>query len=181
MENSPLRKGALRGSWFGGMSALFLICGEIPELSFFLFLDRIQVSFTLRGKQGGFPGRFPIVSGKGPDCVPDPSGPECTQSRASPFASDVAPLTRESQGNFCSGRSLAIFDRREISATSRFDKITTRYEYWEVLSPPSVCFNREFPYIFVYCFSCRYLVELGLRQLGLPAPKNHACILEPRV
>ena len=26
-------------------------------------------------------------------------------------------------------------------------------------------------YIFVYCFSCRYLVELGLRQLGLPVPK----------
>ena len=30
--------------------------------------------------------------------------------------------------------------------------------------------NREFPYIFVYCFSCRYVVELGLRQLGLPVP-----------
>ena len=29
------------------------------------------------------------------------------------------------------------------------DKITTRYEYWEALSPPSVYFNREFPYIFV--------------------------------
>ena len=28
--------------------------------------------------------------------------------------------------------------------------------------PPSVYLNREFPYIFVYCFSCRYLVELGL-------------------
>ena len=26
----------------------------------------------------------------------------------------------------------------------------------------------NFSYIFVYCFSCRYLVELGLRQLGLP-------------
>ena len=26
--------------------------------------------------------------------------------------------------------------------------------------------------IFVYCFSCRYLVELGLRQLGLPLPKS---------
>ena len=25
--------------------------------------------------------------------------------------------------------------------------------------------------IFVYCFSCRYLVQLGLRQLGLPAPE----------
>ena len=25
--------------------------------------------------------------------------------------------------------------------------------------------------MFVYCFSCRYLVELGLRQLGLPVPK----------
>ena len=36
--------------------------------------------------------------------------------------------------------------------------------------PPSVHFNREFPYIFVYCFSCRYLVELGLRQLDLPVP-----------
>ena len=61
-----------------------------------------------------------------------------------------------------------------ISATGRpqFDKIATRYEYWEVLSPPSVYLNREFPYIFVYCFSCRYLVELGLRQLGPPVPKN---------
>ena len=34
---------------------------------------------------------------------------------------------------------------------------------------------------FAYCFSCRYLVELGLRQLGLPAPKknilaNYLCI-----
>ena len=28
-------------------------------------------------------------------------------------------------------------------------------------------FDREFLYIFVYCFSCRYLVELGLRQVGL--------------
>ena len=33
-------------------------------------------------------------------------------------------------------------------------------------------FNREFPYIFGYCFSCRYLVELGLRQLGLPVPNR---------
>ena len=33
-------------------------------------------------------------------------------------------------------------------------------------------FSREFLYIFVYCFSCRYLVELGLRQLGLPVPNN---------
>ena len=31
-------------------------------------------------------------------------------------------------------------------------------------------FNQEFPYIFVYCFSCRFLVELGLRQLGLRVP-----------
>ena len=27
--------------------------------------------------------------------------------------------------------------------------ITTRCEYWEVLSPPSVYFSKEFPYIFV--------------------------------
>ena len=47
-----------------------------------------------------------------------------------------------------------------------------RYEYWEILSPPSVYLNREFPYIFVYCFSCRCLVELGLRQLGLPVLKK---------
>ena len=122
----------------------------------------------------------------------------------------------------------------ELSGT-QFDKITTRYEYWEVLSPPSVYCYRECPYIFVpitsfgglfwgskqgekdkevekegtqnatktatilwrflfaifeyetgdlfkilaifcppievtaifvYCFSCRYLVEQGLRQLG---------------
>ena len=33
----------------------------------------------------------------------------------------------------------------QLSGT-QFDKITTRYE---VLSPPSVYFNREFPYIFV--------------------------------
>ena len=26
--------------------------------------------------------------------------------------------------------------------------------------------------IFVYCFSCHYLVELGLRQLGLPVPNT---------
>ena len=32
-------------------------------------------------------------------------------------------------------------------------------------SPPN-----EVTGIFVYCFSCRYLVELGLRQLGLPVP-----------
>ena len=32
-------------------------------------------------------------------------------------------------------------------------------------------FSKEFPYISVYCFSCRYLVELG-QQLGLPAPKE---------
>ena len=37
--------------------------------------------------------------------------------------------------------------------------------------PPSVYFNREFPYVFGYCFSCRYLVELGPRQLGLPVLK----------
>ena len=36
------------------------------------------------------------------------------------------------------------------------------------MSHPSVYLNREFPYIFVYCFFCRYLVELGLPQLGLP-------------
>ena len=57
----------------------------------------------------------------------------------------------------------------QLSGT-QFDKTTTRYEYWEVLSPPSVYFNREFPYIFVYCFSCRYVVELGLRQVGLRVP-----------
>ena len=27
---------------------------------------------------------------------------------------------------------------------------------------------REFPYVFVYCLSCRYLAQPGLRQLGLP-------------
>ena len=32
---------------------------------------------------------------------------------------------------------------------TQFDKIATRYEYWEVLSLPSAYFNREFPYIFV--------------------------------
>ena len=127
-----------------------------------------------------------------------------------------------------------------------WDKTTTRYEYWEVLSPPSVCFDRESPYVFVphtsiggqflgfemyrcrgkrkirrkkakqtrqwekqiyshpkggckfgcfyyktgeqvtlltkncppsgvcavfvYCFSSRYLVELGLQKLGLTIP-----------
>ena len=39
-------------------------------------------------------------------------------------------------------------------------------------------FTREFPYIFVYCFSCRYLVELGLRQLGLPVLKQKLCSAE---
>ena len=29
---------------------------------------------------------------------------------------------------------------------------------------PSVCFNRDFPYVFVYCFSCGYLAQLGLLQ-----------------
>ena len=33
-------------------------------------------------------------------------------------------------------------------------------------------FNREFLYIFVYSFSCRYLANLGLQQLGVPVP-NH--------
>ena len=37
---------------------------------------------------------------------------------------------------------------------------------------PSLCLLGEFPYIFVYCFSCRYLVELGLRQLGVPVAEN---------
>ena len=37
-------------------------------------------------------------------------------------------------------------------------------------------FNREFPYIFVYCFSCRYLVQLGLRQLGPPVPTTSLAI-----
>ena len=32
-------------------------------------------------------------------------------------------------------------------------------------------FNKEFPHVFVYCFSCRYLAQLGLPQLGLPVPK----------
>ena len=33
------------------------------------------------------------------------------------------------------------------------------------------CPSTEVTAIFVYCFSCRYLVERGLRQLGLPVPK----------
>ena len=32
---------------------------------------------------------------------------------------------------------------------TQFDMITTRYEYCEVLSPPSVCCNQEFPYTVV--------------------------------
>ena len=61
--------------------------------------------------------------------------------------------------------------RPQLSGT-HFDKRTPRYEDWEVLSPLSVYFKREFPYVFVYCFSCRCLVELDLRQLGLPDPKE---------
>ena len=41
--------------------------------------------------------------------------------------------------------------------------------------PPSMCCIREFPYIFVYCFSCRHVAQLDLQQLGplaLPAPKE---------
>ena len=53
---------------------------------------------------------------------------------------------------------------------TQFDKITTRYEHWEVLSLPFVHFDGEFRLIFLYCFSCRYLAQLGLRQLGLPVP-----------
>ena len=61
---------------------------------------------------------------------------------------------------------------RKNGLTSLFKEVRVfkGHEYWEVLSPPSVCLNREFPCVFVYCFSCRYLVELGLRQLGLPVP-----------
>ena len=33
-------------------------------------------------------------------------------------------------------------------------------------------FDKEFPCIFVYCFFCRHLAQLGLRQLGLPVPKD---------
>ena len=36
---------------------------------------------------------------------------------------------------------------------TQFDKITTRYEYWEVLSPPSVYFNREFVFFFLSSLS----------------------------
>ena len=49
---------------------------------------------------------------------------------------------------------------------------TPKYNFGEVLSAPPAYLNRELSYIFVYCLSCRYLVELGLRQLGLPVP-NH--------
>ena len=39
--------------------------------------------------------------------------------------------------------------------------------------PLPLCNSRgECPGLFVYCFSCRYLVGLGLRQLGLPVSKG---------
>ena len=53
---------------------------------------------------------------------------------------------------------------------TQFGKVTTAYEYWESLSPFSAQFDREFLYMLVYCLCCRYLAQLGLRQLRLPAP-----------
>ena len=65
-----------------------------------------------------------------------------------------------------------------LTACDNRKPITTRYEYWEVLPPLSAYFNREFLFVFVYCFSCRYLRELGLRQLGLAVPKTRIDTLE---
>ena len=65
-----------------------------------------------------------------------------------------------------------IWNRKTQLSGTQFDKMTMRYEYWEVLSPPSVCFAGEFSQVLVYCFFSRYLAQLGLRQLGLPVPKT---------
>ena len=59
--------------------------------------------------------------------------------------------------------------RKQLSGT-QFDKITSRYEYLEVFSPPSVYSTRECPFLLVCYFSCRYLAQLGLRHLDLPVP-----------
>ena len=39
---------------------------------------------------------------------------------------------------------------------------STVCDFRGVSSPPSAYGNREFPYVSVYCFSCRYLAQLGL-------------------
>ena len=47
---------------------------------------------------------------------------------------------------------------------TQLDKITTKNEYWDGLSPPYVYLDGEFRYIFV----CRFFVVVG--QLGLHVP-----------
>ena len=60
---------------------------------------------------------------------------------------------------YCGG-GLNIGNKETQLLGTQFDRITTRYEYCEVLSPPAVYFNREFPYA-----GC--LLELGTKVVCL--------------
>ena len=100
-------------------------------------------------------------------CLPATTHASCTQCFSMP---------RAARGGWVFGILNSETGRTQLSGT-QFDKITTTYEYWKVVSPSSAYFNEEFSVhicvLFLLSLSCRtgsadnwiYQIPINTKQL----------------